>query len=167
MDVVIWIAGLAIIGFFVFLYSNKEKKLKIEPLVLEKYYVNTLDLDIFHIINEYRLDNGLSCLINIPTLNEVAWTNTKVLIEKEYEREEFKRHGHDDFIRRSNVFPQYKMGEICGYNFRSGEGFMQAWKMSTSHNETMLNPKFNMMGVASGKGKTKGKNYVTVMFMES
>lgn len=61
------------------------------------------------------------------------------------------------------MFPDWHIAEIIGYNYRSVEGYIDAFFKSEKHKQILLNAKFTHVGIGSALD-TNGKQYVTIIF---
>jgi len=115
-------------------------------------------------VNAWRVYNGLNSLIVAPTLNGAALTHSQFIAE-----EHALIHGTRDQLWQGAVNGAYFVGENLGMGHvvhPSGtESIFNALVKSPGHNENMLNPEFDYIGVGTC---TRGNyQYTTHRFMAS
>lgn len=154
--------------WFVLLQSDKDSSSisiynlpseTLPPLVVSRLLGNscnvadaTLDVEELNLIsqlNAYRVANGVSTLNTSLILTHIAhWMGNDLAINAYF--------SHTDSLGRSG----YQRSIDCGYPLGAGENLaagtawntsavvMQAWKNSPGHNQNMLQPIYNWIGVA-------------------
>ena len=138
-----------IIVLFIFVCLN--------PLLISE------ETDLYQLINDYRVNNGLQRLIYEDTLRITAEKYTQILISD-------KRISHID-REGGRVLNRYKAmggtatnaGEILGTSTELLQIF-EAWKNSDSHRKVILNPKWKRIGLNSG---VTGESVVSVVLFSN
>lgn len=122
--------------------------------------------EIFRLLNEYRVENGLNALQKTEALDAAARTRA---LECSY------LFSHDR-PNSSSCFTAFPSGYIgCGENIAAGyynaAAVMAGWKSSPGHNANMLTSDFNYVGVSlfrvigndgAGYGAYYTQNFMTV-----
>jgi hypothetical protein len=112
------------------------------------------------LINNYRAANGLPALLISTDLSEAADWHTNDMATKNY-------FGHTDSLGRDAFSRMAAFG--YGYSTWKGEniaagnstasGTFTQWKNSSTHNASMLNPNFKVMGLARSYSSTSTYKY--------
>ena len=132
-----------------------------EPLkeILVNY--SSTELELMNLVNEHRVEMGLSKLIRSGLVSKEAVTHTVYMIEKE-------TVSHDNFsIRTSNLFENasaVSVSENLGYGYSSADGFMNAWLNSAEHRKN-IEGDYSHCGI-SAKKDDEGRYYITHIFIE-
>jgi len=113
-------------------------------------------IEMIHSINEYREKLKLSTLNHQNNFSKVATQHSQDMAAKQ-------KAGHFNFIERVNMFPEYFISEIIGYNYRSTTGYLDAFIKSEKHHEILINPKFTHIGIGYALDNNE-KQYVTIIF---
>ena len=119
------------------------------PLCAQAAKLDKEDLALVALVNHYRQQHGVSALRLSAKLNaSTAW------MSRDMAKKDYFSHtdslGRDPFQRMAAF--GYAYNTYKGENIASGNGDAEAtfqqWKHSPSHNRTMLNPKYKVMGIA-------------------
>ncbi len=112
----------------------------------------TLDSEemvVLDLMNQYRQAHGLAPLSLNPVLNTTARWMAQDMADKQYishtdstGRDSFKRLA--DFGYPSDTF----RGENLGAGFEKGAAVMKGWEDSVAHNANLLNPNYRMIGIS-------------------
>ncbi len=125
-----------------------------EEVVLSDEEQRTLDL-----INEYRIENGLTALKPFSELQDVAKLKAEDLVNNEYFSHTSANLGTPfEMLKNNNV--SYK---IAGENLAGSttpEKAVQAWIESTSHRENILEEKFEYTGIYVLESPVYGRIFV-------
>ena len=102
------------------------------------------------LVNQYRASHGLPDLIVDTDIVGLAEEHSATMAQA-------GQLNHDDFpsrVRRSGL-PMCV--ENVGWNYRSPESQLDAWRASPGHNRNMLDPRVERMGIGAASG------YVTMI----
>ncbi len=109
------------------------------------------------LINEYRAENGLGTLTLSQSLSNASEYHSQDMATKGY----FEHTMPDGTTVEQNVRNHGYRGTTFGENIVAGtetaEEALQAWKDSPAHNENMLRPAFNAIGI--GRYYIEGSPY--------
>lgn len=123
-------------------YTTKEIELKDgETTTVYGYYDEDLSRQVFDLLNEYRVANGL---------NELNWADEISSCADLRAAEAAVSFGHV----RPNGEKWYLLnisrlnGENLAMGYQTAQSVMTAWKNSPTHNENLLFPKFNSVAIS-------------------
>lgn len=88
---------------------------------------------------------------------------SKVAIQHSKDMAAKQKVSHDYWTDRQLMFPDWHIGEILGYNYRSVEGYIDAFLKSEKHKRILLDATYTHVGIGSALD-TNGKQYVTIIF---
>lgn len=129
-------------------------KIELEEIELSDEEERTLEL-----INNYRMQHGLSRLRPFSQLQEVAKIKAEDLVNNKYFAHTSEKLGTPfEMLRDKNV--SYK---IAGENLAGSttpEKAVEAWINSTSHRENILEERFEYTGIYVIKSPVYGKIFV-------
>lgn len=112
--------------------------------VVYGYWDKAREKEIADILDEYRKANGLRPFLSYSELSQTARTRA---MEIAYSY----RHNHSRPTNASWRTAYNSNLGTCGENIAAGQenaqAVMDAWKNSSSHNENMLNPDFDSVGI--------------------
>jgi len=123
---------------------------------------------LINLTNEERESLGLSPLIENPQLRKAALLKAQDMLDHDY----FSHKSPEgvsgwDWIKKTEYNYQ-RAGENLAIGFLDSEEVHQAWDDSPLHQENILNPNFQDIGVAVLKGEFQGKEItVAVQFFGS
>jgi uncharacterized protein YkwD len=119
------------------------------------------EISFFHLINDYRVQNGL------PTLQvSIALTESSDWMSQDMAAKNYFSHtdslGRDPFTRMAAFGYNYSWaGEnIAGGNADAQSTFTQ-WKNSAGHNANMLSSNYRVIGIARALGGVYGWTWTT------
>ena len=104
---------------------------------------------VLDLINQYRASNGLGTLALNGTLNNAArWMSEDMATSNYFSHTDSL--GRDPFVRLSDFGYTYNTwkGENLAAGIDSSTQAFDLWKGSPGHNANMLNPNFNVIGIA-------------------
>ncbi len=123
---------------------------------------------LYSLINAYRKDQNLSPLLIDPRLEKSATAKINDMISQKYYR-------HEDTVNQESWYLftaagyHYKLaGENISFSHNTPWQVFQAWSESTSHNEQLLKPNYEEMGLAADCESFReyaGKNCVVVLHL--
>lgn len=126
------------------------------PAGARAYSLDPDEIELLHLINAYRAENGLGCLTPSPTLNHAATFMSRAMGELDFfdhneppcppvgectGRDPFQRitdFGHDRWTAAAENI-------ACGY--ATPEAVFNGWKNSPGHNANMLLPNITAIGI--------------------
>ena len=110
----------------------------------------------FNEINSFRKKNKLPVYSYHLNLGKVAVQHSKDMVYRD-------KPGHEYFPERERMFPELILSEVIGYNFKSAEGFLNAFLNSPRHKKIFFEPAYNHIGIGSETNK-EGKRFLTIIF---
>lgn len=120
-----------------------------------------IEIEILELINNHRINMGLSALNNHNTIKAVAYTHTDYMVEVD-------NVSHDNFFQRKNSLIQNasatKVSENVAYAFSSAESVVNAWINSDGHRAN-IEGDFTDFDVSAEKNN-EGKWYFTNIFIK-
>lgn len=121
-----------------------------------------IELDIFELVNDYRLSKGLNSLEKLNIISEVAETHTAYMAE-------VGKISHDNFPLRYEQLVKSAnaklVGENVGFGYSTAEGVFNAWLKSDGHREIIEKSNYTHFGISTEKNK-EGRNFFTQIFIE-
>ncbi|MBS1809296.1 MAG: hypothetical protein JST84_14120 [Acidobacteria bacterium] len=103
---------------------------------------------ILKLINDYRTANGLGTLqASVAVTNASKWMSNDMATKNYFSHTDST--GRDPFVRMSAFGYNYNTwkGENIAAGYSDAVNTFNQWKNSPSHNETMLNPNFKVIGI--------------------
>ena len=121
---------------------------------------------LFFLHNEVRTNFGLKPLLWSPALYQSAMVKATNLMDLQYFSHFSPSGGAPWKIAEEFGLPYQIFGENLAYSFSSPSHVMEAWMMSKTHRENILDPKFTHIGIAILTGQYFGKrqNVIVVHF---
>lgn len=107
------------------------------------------ELAFVQLINEYRLQNGITTplQVSVALTNAARWMSADMALYRYFGH--IDSSGRDPFVRMAGFgygYNTYKGETIAAGNTTALATFEQ-WKNSPSHNATMLNPAYRVIGI--------------------
>ena len=129
---------------------------------IHTYEYSTDELELMHIINNYRDSKGLNQLSVIDHISYLSAQHNQNMIQ-------LNSVNHNAFVERSNeliqLYGAVDVGENVAYNYNSNSGVLNAWINSPSHKK-ILEGNFTHFGLSIIKGTVSGKKYYTNIFIK-
>jgi len=122
------------------------------------------ELEVFNLVNEQRVKNGLSALNIDNELQNVARVKAKDMVNNNYFAHNSPTYGTPFQMMKSFGISYKTAGENIAGN-SSNSGAVTAWMNSEGHRANILNNNYNYTGVAVVNSPKYGKIYVQ-MFIE-
>ncbi|MTE25864.1 CAP domain-containing protein [Winogradskyella ouciana] len=120
-----------------------------------------IEIEIMELINDYRINEGLSPLNDHSTVKAVAFTHTDYMIEEE-------NVSHDNFFQRKQSLQLNAnaniVSENVAYGFSSAASVVNAWLNSPSHKEN-IEGDYTDFDI-SAEQNSEGKWYFTNIFIK-
>ena len=147
-----------IIDWFRRVFLGVRKKLN--KIIYNDYKWKTLDAKIFQVLNDYRIESGLTyCMLAPNRWDAICYSNVERM-------ETTKIVSHAYFTEREEQIllddKNAIIGEIIAFNFSTANSYLHAWKNSESHNRIILGD-YNKLAIASSED---GK-YVNCIFIKT
>lgn len=129
-------------------------------IVLRNYTHSSFEIELLDLINQDRVNKGLTTLSIIDEISYVASTHDDYMIEKGV-------ISHDNFQDRANSLAAgigaITVGENVASGFNTSNGVLTAWNGSPAH-KANLEGNYTHFGL-SVKADTTGKKYYTLLFV--
>lgn len=120
------------------------------PEVIDIELKDPSDIDtteLWTLINDYRLENGVGVLNLNPKLNASAQAKCEDMVNRDY-------WGHNDpegedfsiFFDSQSYSPYTWAGENLAYGFSSASATFSGWQKSPGHNSNLLDPDYTEVG---------------------
>lgn len=120
-----------------------------------------IELEILDLINNYRLENGLTELEKLDYISTIAKTHTSYMIETGLVN-------HDNFPERNEKLVTQigakAVGENVAFGYCSSTGVFEAWLKSEHHRAIIENNSYTHFGISTEKN-IDGRYYFTQMFI--
>ena len=120
-----------------------------------------IEIEILELINEHRINAGLTPLNDHNTIKAVAFTHTDYMVES-------NNVGHDNFFQRKNSLIENadatKVSENVAYAYNSAQSVVNAWIASDGHRET-IEGDFTDFDISAEQNED-GKWYFTNIFIK-
>lgn len=117
------------------------------------------ELEVFNLVNEQRVKNGLSALNIDNELQNVARVKAKDMVNNNYFAHNSPTYGTPFQMMKSFGISYKTAGENIAGN-SSNSGAVTAWMNSEGHRANILNNNYNYTGVAVVSSPKYGKIYV-------
>lgn len=142
------IAIIALIGILIYFYKKKKTQKAIQPFVSGFDQVLTEnELILISLINSYRDKNDLPVLHLDNTHCQLAQTRVNYCLEVGVIT-------HDYFFKHNKILTDQRVScaENLAMAYSSPKSILNAWKNSKGHNENLLFPHWEYVGVSIKKG---------------
>ena len=153
---------LAILFTMVSCSSDDSETNSAKEAVVTNYNYNDVELKIVQLINNHRVNVGLSPLEVINHISYKSEGHNEYMIEKQ-------TISHDGFQQRSqniiNTLGAEKVAENVAYNYATAESVVAAWKNSPGHRAN-IEGDFTHFGISVSVDEATGKKYYTNIFMK-
>ena len=121
--------------------------------------MNQNEQEVFNLINEQRIKNGLTALKNDSEVQRVARIKAQDMVDKSYFSHTSPTYGSPfDMLKSFKVSYKTAGENIAGNSTNSGA--VNAWMNSSGHKANILNSSFNYTGIGVVNSPTYGKVYV-------
>jgi len=121
-----------------------------------------IELEIFGLVNDYRVSKNLTPLAKMNVISTVAESHTTYMAK-------IGKVNHDNFSERHQKLVQNAdaktVGENVGYGFNSAEGVVKAWLNSDAHRAIIEKEHYTHFGIST-RQNSEGRNYFTQIFIE-
>ncbi|MBQ3423300.1 MAG: SH3 domain-containing protein [Romboutsia sp.] len=121
--------------------------------------MNSDEQEVFNLINEQRIKNGLTALKIDNGLQKVARIKTEDMVANNYFSHQSPTYGSPFDMMKSFGITYKSAGENIAAN-SSNSGAVNAWMNSSGHRANILNANFNYTGVGVVSSPKYGKMYV-------
>lgn len=117
-----------------------------------------IEQDFLSLINEYRRQNGVPSLENSAALNVASHDHSQDMGERNYVAH-VSPEGTTPWDRMDAAGYDYNTSraENIAAGQQTAEEVFDAWRNSPGHNQNMLNPDFNVIGI--GRAEVEGSGY--------
>ena len=154
--------SLAILFTMVSCSSDDSETNSAKEAVVTNYNYNDVELKIVQLINNHRVNVGLSPLEVINHISYKSEGHNEYMIEKQ-------TISHDGFQQRSqniiNTLGAEKVAENVAYNYVTAESVVAAWKNSPGHLAN-IEGDFTHFGISVTVDEQTGRKYYTNIFMK-
>lgn len=120
-----------------------------------------IEVEILTLINQYRIDKGLSSLGQMDVIKAQAYTHTDYMIDQ-------AAPSHDNFFKRSEYLKEHsgakRVAENVAYGFSSAQSVVNAWVNSEGHKKNMEGDYTHFQ--ISAEQSEDGRWYFTNMFIK-
>ena len=117
------------------------------------------ELEIFNLINEKRIENGLNALVIDKEVVVVARDKAKDMVAKNYFSHTSPTYGSPFDMLKSYGISYKSAGENLAGNSSNSKA-VEAWMNSEGHRANILNSSFNYTGIGVVSSSRYGKIYV-------
>lgn len=123
--------------------------------------VKVIEVEVLELINQHRIEIGLTPLVDHTLVKAVAFTHTDYMIEE-------NTISHDNFFQRKESLEEnaeaVQVSENVAYGFSSPQSLVNAWLNSPSHRET-IEGDFTDFDISAEQNEN-GKWYYTNIFIK-
>ncbi len=120
-----------------------------------------IEIEILELINNHRINLGLTPLNNLNIIKSVAYTHTDYMVT-------INQVNHDNFYQRKNSLIQNasatKVSENVAYAFSSAQSVVNAWVNSEGHRQN-IEGDFTDFDISAEQNE-EGKWYFTNIFIK-
>lgn len=153
------------ISFATYINAN-ETKIKSEEEINQiigttEVCLTSEEQEVLNLINEYRMENGLSELKPANKLQEVADLKAKDLVENKYFSHVSENLGTPFEMLKSNNIDYAVAGENLAGNINSSKA-VEAWINSPTHKANILDEEFKYTGISVVESPVYGKVFVQI-----
>ena len=121
-----------------------------------------IETEILDLVNQHRLEIGLSALKELNVISGVADGHTQYMISK-------GQINHDNFNLRADklmsIASAKAVSENVAYGFSTAQGVVNGWLNSEGHRKAIEDPKNTHFGIST-ESNSEGKNYFTQIFIK-
>jgi len=121
-----------------------------------------IELEIFDLVNDYRVSKNLTTLEKMNVISTVAESHTSYMAK-------IGEVNHDNFSERYQKLVKdaaaKTVGENVGYGFNSAEGVVKSWLNSDPHRAIIEKEHYTHFGIST-RQNSEGRNYFTQIFIE-
>lgn len=121
--------------------------------------MNADEKEVFDLINQQRINNGLSALKNDDEVQRVARIKAQDMVDNNYFSHTSPTYGSPFDMLKSFKITYNSAGENIAGN-SSNSGAVNAWMNSSGHKANILNSSFNYTGIGVVSSPRYGKIYV-------
>jgi len=121
--------------------------------------MNADEKEVFDLINQQRINNGLSALKNDDEVQRVARIKAQDMVDNNYFSHTSPTYGSPFDMLKSFKITYNSAGENIAGN-SSNSGAVNAWMNSSGHKANILNSSFNYTGIGVVNSPRYGKIYV-------
>ena len=150
-------------------FNKQVEKLEVAYDYLGKTYITTLQeyelwvTKTIQLVNEEREKQGLSSLIQDPSLSQLAIIKVQDMLEHEYFDHKSPYYGNPWDMATLYDYEFSSFGENIARYLSTPEEAVKAWMVSDTHRENMLKPTYTHIGVAIKKDDN-GRFYYIQLF---
>lgn len=130
-------------------------------VVAKKIPQKSIETEILALVNDYRVEKGLTKLVNLDIIKDQAHSHTAYMISN-------KKISHDNFYKRKNYLEQnanaIRVGENVAYGYTNAKSLFNAWLKSESHKKN-IEGDYNHFEISAEKN-TNGVWYYTNIFIK-
>jgi len=125
---------------------------------------DTMQTEILHHINQYRITHGLSRLTMNATISKEA---TQHSVEMARHQLPFGHHKFDERVKRLSKSIQYTNGcaENVAYNYKNAQDVVKNWLLSPGHRQN-IRGHYNLTGIGVARDE-RGRIYYTQLFVRT
>lgn len=133
------------------------------PPIIEDADMGIDAKDIIRLTNDYRISQGLKPLKENPRLDQAAINKARDILTKGY----FDHTSPDgkkfsDWIKEVN-YKYFYVGENLAIDFQNNDDVFDAWLNSPEHQENIIKPQYQEIGVSAVKGKIGKRPTIVVV----
>ena len=121
--------------------------------------MNADEKEVFNLINQQRINNGLPALKNDDEVQRVARIKAQDMVDNNYFSHTSPTYGSPFDMLKSFKITYNSAGENIAGN-SSNSGAVNAWMNSSGHKANILNSSFNYTGIGVVSSPRYGKIYV-------
>lgn len=147
--------------YTVFAYWNDEMSAEGEDT---EVILNESEIEVYELINKYRVENGLSKLKISKELQEVAEIKANDLLESPIFSHDSLTYGSTFNIMKDKDIEYEVAGENLAGNITS-EKAVEAWINSTTHKDNIIDSRYNYTAICVIESPIYGKIFVQ-LFIE-
>lgn len=138
--------------------TTNTSNVKIENKEITSELTND-EIEVFNLINQKRIENGLTSLKIDDELQNVARIKAQDMVDSNYFSHTSPIYGSPfDMIKKFGISYKTAGENIAGNSTNSGA--VEAWMNSSSHRANILNSSYNYTGIGVVKSNKYGKIYV-------
>ena len=121
--------------------------------------MNSDELEVFNLINQQRINNGLTALKSDSEVQRVARIKAQDMVDNNYFSHTSPTYGSPFDMLKSFGISYKSAGENIAGN-SSNSGAVEAWMNSSGHKANILNSNYNYTGIGVVSSPKYGKIYV-------